>query len=291
MIRALLLVGLVACDTSDEDPPDDTPTETCPEPGAPRALATGLTGGTEGIAVLDGEIYVGHGDRVVRLRDDGGVDEVATVHAVVGLAAWRGEIWAASWEDEAGDAKPALVHFVPGGAATRLDIAEPAKPNFLLPTPWDTLLISDDFDTRLFESDGGAPVEWADGFTSPNGMGLSADHATLFVANTFGAETPLMSVGVADGQPSGAPATLHDFGPGTTPDGLLMAGDGTVLVALNLANEIAAWDGTAATTLVSGVPFPASMAWSPDNACELVVTSLFGDSVWAVPVDLAGPAD
>jgi hypothetical protein len=33
------------------------------------------------------------------------------------------------------------------------------------------------------------------------------------------------------------------------------------------------------------------MAWSPDAACELVVTSLFGDSVWAVPVSLAGPAD
>jgi DNA-binding beta-propeller fold protein YncE len=283
MIRALLLVTVVACNAAD-DPPDDTLPVACPEPGAPRALATGLTGGTEGIAVLDGEIYVGQ-------RDDGGVDEVASVPAVVGLAAWRGEIWAASWEDEAGDAKPALVHFAPGGAATRLDIAEPAKPNFLLPTPWDTLLVSDDFDTRLFASDGGAPAVWADGFTSPNGMGLSADNATLFVANTFGAETPLMSLAVADGQPTAAPVALHDFGPGTTPDGLLMAADGTVLVALNLANAIAAWDGATATTLVSDVPFPASMAWSPDAACELVVTSLFGDSVWAVPVSLAGPAD
>jgi sugar lactone lactonase YvrE len=291
-MRPLALLFLTACTTTPDetDPVDDT--DACPQTETvPTALATGLTGGTEGIAFgPDGTLYVAADDQVVTIDTDGVVTPFADVPAPVGLVWWRDALWAASWEDEAGDDSPALVEITATGEAVRHALPEVAKPNFLTPTPWGTLLISDDFDTRIFErTAAGVVTVWASEVPSPNGMAFSADGATLYVANTFVSPAPIQAFPVSDGL-AGAPTTLVEYGPGTTPDGLAIARTGELLIALNLANRIDVWDGAQATPLAIDLPTVASLAFGqpPFNPCAVYATSLFGDAVWTVPVGLRG---
>lgn len=287
-MRAALLALLVACEQVEPAPE----AEPCPAAGAKTAITSGLSG-TEGVTFgEDGTLYVGEGDRVITVSAAGEVAELASVPAVVGLAWWGGAVWAASWEDEAGEDAASLYELTPDGGSTRWPLAEPLKPNFLLPTPWGTLLVSDDFDTRIFEvTDDGVATVWAEGLASPNGMGFSPDGGTLYVANTFSNPPTLQGVPVADGV-AGTPETLATWELATTPDGLVVGEDGSVLVALNLANRIDVWSpGGEPAALVEDVPTVASLAFGRGafDACSVVATSLFGDSVWLVGVGRRGP--
>jgi sugar lactone lactonase YvrE len=272
-------------------PKDDAPApEPCPAGGAVRTITSELTGGSEGVVFGDdGTLYVGNDDRVVTVTADGVITELAQIPSVVGLAWWNDAVWAASWENAEGDDEPSLWEIKPDGTATRTRISDPPKPNFLLPTPWGSLLVSDDFETSIWEFTGnGVTTEWATGMPSPNGMGFSPDGTQLYVANTFVNPAPLQVLPVTDGV-AGDPETLHEWGTGTTPDGLVVSGDGTVLVALNLAGLVVAWDGTGVETVASGVNTVASLAFGRGefDRCSVVATSLFGTKLYEVAVGRA----
>lgn len=294
-MRPGLLLLLAAC-TAGTDPTTDTDTDTtpaCPEvEHVPVQLATGFEGGTEGIAFgPDGTLYVAAGEQVVTIDVNGEVATFAAAPGVVGLVWWNDALWATSWRDDLGEENPALIEITAAGATTRHPLPEVAKPNFLTPTPWGTLLISDDFDTRIFERTAeGVVTVWATDVPSPNGMAFSPEGDVLYVANTFVNPAPIQSFPVSDGA-AGTPTTLHAYGPATTPDGLAVAETGELLIALNLANRVDVWDGAEVSPLAGDLPTVASIAFGqePFNPCAIYVTSLFGDAVWSVPAGLRGP--
>ncbi|HMV70440.1 MAG TPA: SMP-30/gluconolactonase/LRE family protein, partial [Myxococcota bacterium] len=243
----------------------DDPSGGCPAAGAVAPIAAGLRG-TEGVAFGDdGTLYVGEQDRVIAVTADGTITHVADVPGVVGLAWWDGALWAASWTDDEGVDEGGLVRIRADGSTVRLRLVEPTRPNFLVPAPWGSLLVSDDFDTRIFEvTPRGDVTVWAEGLASPNGMGWSADGETLYVAATFSSPPALQAVTVANGD-AGAVSTVHTWEAGTTPDGV--------------------------ETVATDVPTVASLAFGrgPFDACSVVATSLFGDAVSLVAVGREAP--
>ena len=96
MIRLLPLVLMMVC-TSGKGGGDDTDLPACGAAGQVTEVASGLTGGTEGLAFGDdGTLYVGNDDQVVTVAADGTITPLAAAPSVVGLAWWRGAVWAAS---------------------------------------------------------------------------------------------------------------------------------------------------------------------------------------------------
>ena len=167
-------------------------------------------------------------------------------------------------------------------------------PNFVLPTPWGTILVSDDTPGTSIISevtfDGDVSV-WSDGVPTPNGMVLSLDERTLYVAATFD-DIGLWRVPVsAEGQ-AGTPEKWVAFAENSTPDGVAIDSLGNVYVALNLNEEIAqvAPDGTVAI-IADGVETPASLAFGQGeyDPCSLYVTNLFGTQVSRVGIGILGP--
>lgn len=291
MHRVLPLVA--ACAPGPDGPHDlaeDASVAACPAPGAARVVSDAFVGGTEGLAVApDGRAWVAGADRLVQLAPDGTITEVAAIRGAVGAAWWRGAVWVATGRDEAGAAAPALVEVSPEGEVLRHPLVTLARPNFVLPTPWGTLLVSDDFDTRIAEWRDGVDRVWAEGVPSPNGLGLSPGGDTLYVASTF-VEPGLQALDVTAGQ-AGALRTLTSFAQGTAPDGLVVAADGSVLVALNLAGRVERWGPDGVSVIAEDLPFVASLAFGrgPWDPCSVLATSLFGETVWEVPVGGRGP--
>lgn len=290
--RLTLALTLAGC-TAADDGVDDTDTDLAPTCAAPAGEVGTLVAdlpvrGTEGLALEPaGPVWVVGGDQLWRVVD-GEAEAVASAPAGVGATWWGDAVWVAVWEDDEGEAAPALLEVQTDGTVTRWQTPEIAKPNFLLPTPWGTLLVSDDFDTRIFEWDAGTVSVWAEGVASPNGMGWSPDGATLWVASTF--TDPGLTAVAVDGQEAGAAEQVVPFEVGSTPDGLAVAADGDVIVALNLAGELVVWDGANVRRLTAEVPTPASLAFGLGevDACTLVVTSLFDPTVRTVTFDQAG---
>ncbi|MCB9663005.1 MAG: SMP-30/gluconolactonase/LRE family protein [Alphaproteobacteria bacterium] len=286
----LLVAGCAAGAGSPDDTDTDTLDVQCPAPGAPEVVVDGLVGGSEGVAVApDGAAFVVAADRLVEITPEGGVTDVAPVRGGVGAVWWRDAVWVATGKDASGADAPALVEVSRAGEVTRHPLQTLGRPNFLAPTPWGTLLVSDDFDTRIAEWRDGADTIWAEEVPSPNGMGFSADGRALFVASTFGDEA-LRAIAV-EGEVAGALSLLAPFPDLSAPDGLVVAADGSVLVALNLTGEIHRWDGDRAERVAEGLPFVASLAFGPApwDPCSVLATSLFGEEVWSVPVGVAGP--
>lgn len=288
MTRRGLWVAVFAAACSKGGGPDgDTDGDTdhmptCTGPGVVTQLADGFTDGTEGVAITeDGTLYVVHSDQLLQVDPDGTKTPVAETPGGVGAAWWHGAVWVASWKDADGNNVGSLMEITPDGVVTRHPTPDIAKPNFLAPTPWDTLLVSDDFDTKIFQVDASVMITtWAADVPSPNGMGFSPDGSQLYVVSTFVADPPLSSIAVTD-KVAGARTVLHTFDSGSAPDGLVVAQDGAVLVAVNLAGRIDAWQDGQISTIASGLTTPASLVFGRGefDSCSVIATSLFGDTV------------
>lgn len=281
------LAALTAACSTGGGPDGDTDGDTdhlpaCTAPGVVTQLAEGLTGGTEGLTITeDGTLYAVNNDQLLTVAADGTTAHVADTPGGVGATWWNGKIWVASWEDADGHNEGSLLEITPDGTVTRHPTPDIAKPNFLTPTPWGTLLVSDDFDTKIFEVDASAMVTtWATDVPSPNGMGFSPDGSQLWVVSTFVADPPLSTIAVADGV-AGERTVAHTFDSGSAPDGLVVAKDGTVLVAVNVAGRIDAWQDGQISTIASGLTTPASLVFGRGefDSCSVIATSLFGETM------------
>lgn len=297
LVSLLLLAACApAADKADDtgDPGGAPACWTDLAPGEAVAVAEGLTDGTEGVAFVDGRLFVSVDDGVVEIGPDGTTTPLATTGAALGLAPAEGGLLVADpgefTLDGSGD--DGRVLFVGlDGSVTELATGLP-NPNFVATAPWGEVLVSDDtHDTLWAVGKGGARV-WVEGVTSPNGLGFSPEGDRLFAVSTFTSEPPLWVVPVDAGGAPGAPSAWVDLPAGSAPDGLAVDGDGGVLVALNLAGELARVDPDGGlTTLASDLPTPASLAfgegadWDP---CSVYVTSLFGSEVWRVATGRTG---
>ncbi|HET6509959.1 MAG TPA: SMP-30/gluconolactonase/LRE family protein [Baekduia sp.] len=128
---------------------------------------------------------------------------------------------------------------------------------------------------RALDPTTGAVTVEADGIRYPNGLGFTPDADALIVAETGTAR--LLRLPYDHGR-LGAPEPLAKLDRGH-PDGLAIAGDGTVLVAATDAHDVQVFaaDGRprAAIALPEGC-FPTNVALSPDGATTAVTAAKGG---------------
>jgi sugar lactone lactonase YvrE len=248
---------------------------------------------TEGIAFdAEGSLFVSAledeaDDQLLAVMADGTFEPVAEAESILGLESHPNGILAAGIET--GE----LLLIDPATGTTEVIAQDLGAPNFVVTTPWDTILVSDDsvgedtIDEVTWE---GAVSPWAEGVPTPNGMVFSLDHSFLYVASTF--EQPgLWRIPVsAEGQ-AGTPEKWVSFPSQTTPDGVAIDSEGNVYVALNVAAQIAKVDPDGAYTIIAeGVSTVASLAFGQGefDPCSIYATSLFGTQLWRVGTGIPG---
>jgi len=178
-------------------------------------------------------------------------------------------------------------------------------PNFVVVRRDGSLLVSDDATSDVYVvGEDRTPRLFTTSVPHPNGMVLSADERTLFVAQIFKSIRPvvnddsLWALGLGeDGRATGAAERVARTGPWAANDGLAMDAKGRVYVAANgKAGEIWRYDpATSEMTLVArDVYGAASLAFGEGefDRTALYVTTTFnegrGGKVWRVPVGVEG---
>jgi gluconolactonase len=283
--------------------------------GTARSCATDISEGevqafgdptptrTEGIVFdASGTLYVSAQDndgpdQLLDVAPDGSNESVAEAESILGLASDARGIVAAGIET----GELLLIDPSDGSSELIADTADglPAAPNFVVITPWDTLLVSDDSagsdstpaqDTIYEVTWEGDVTAWVDGVPTPNGMVFSLDGSTLYVATTF-EQTGLWRVPVSTEGEAGVPERWVPFEGSSAPDGVAIDTEGNVYVALNTAGEIARVDPEGnVSTLAMDLFGPASLAFGQGDfdPCSLYVTSLFGTQMSRVGAGVLG---
>jgi sugar lactone lactonase YvrE len=275
--------------------------------GSPRTCATDIgvrevqafgmqtPSTTEGITFdAEGNLFVSAieedaNDQLLAFMPDGTFEPVAEAESILGLESHADGILAAGIDT--GE----LLLIDPVTGTTEVIAQDLGAPNFVLTTPWDTILVSDDspgedtIDEVTWE---GVVSTWVEGVPTPNGMVFSLDHRTLYVASTF-EEPGLWRVPVSvDGQ-AGTPEIWVSFPspPATTPDGVAIDSEGNVYVALNVAARIAQVNPDGDWSIIAeDVSSVASLAFGQGefDPCSIYATSLFGTQLWRVGIGIPG---
>lgn len=294
-----------ATDTADtEDDADTTPVVPRPacmgdeEPGTVTVFYDGFRG-SEGIAFgQDGLLYVTADKALWRFDADGTPTQLGTGPSPIGLAPADGGMWMA---DLGVSTVPAVIDgsvWFYSDDDGLVQVADGiASPNFALTLPDGSVLVSDDFDTRVWRvTRAGDVSEVLNDIASPNGLAYSPDRRWLYVASTFTprGEITRFSVG-EDGLPDGVVREeIAELGRGSTPDGVAVDADGVVWVAANLQNQIVGVDPEGEgepRVLATRLGTPASLAFGNGpgfDPCSVYVTQLFGSKILRVRVGVPG---
>jgi len=248
---------------------------------------------SEGITFdADGNLFVSAidsmaSDQLLSVTTEGASTSVAEAESILGLASHANGIIAAAIDT--GE----LLLIDPSTGESEPIATGLGAPNFVVITPWDTILVSDDsidedsIDEVTWE---GAVSNWVSGVPTPNGMVFSLDGRTLYVASTF-QQPGLWRVPVSAEGVAGTPEKWVTFENATTPDGVAIDSEGNVYVALNVVGQIARVDPQGNTTIVAeGVDTVASMAFGQGDfdPCSIYATSLFSEQLWRVGIGVAG---
>ncbi len=294
----VLALALAACGGSSDDAPAACPSGIAP--GTVSVFAPNV-GASEGIAFLNGKLYIAGGDGIRELSATGAATRLASVPGTIGMVAWHGALYAASQTD--GTVEPSFCSPSNHGVIWKITTDGQSSvfargfiaPNFIVVTPWNTLLVSDDCrkNTDIYEVDtAGNTSVWNTTVASANGMAFDATFSNLFVATTFVVHSPLYEIAVNPDHSAGPTTKIRDYESGTTPDGIAVDRDGKIYVALNVAGRIdqVMPDGTD-TSFAAGMTTPASLAFGNGpgfDACSMYVTSLVGPDVYRVAVGTTG---
>lgn len=212
----------------------------------------------EGIAVhpADGSVWCG-GERgqVYRIAPDGSaIEQVAdTGGFMLGVAFGPdGGLYACDL------ARPAVVRVDPDDGTWDVFATGPIAPNHLCFDGDGHLYVSDcrgqgDVGPGVFrfERDGSGGVWCEEDFDFANGLALAADGGALYVAESWARRVRRVPIG-ADGG-AGASEVAVEL-PGTVPDGLAVAADGALYVALYQPSRIVRVEGDGSVSVVADDP-------------------------------------
>ena len=248
---------------------------------------------TEGITFdADGNLFVSAigseaDDQLLSVTTEGTFTVAAEAESILGLESHSSGILAAGIDT--GE----LLRIDPATGASEPIATGLGAPNFVVTTPWDTMLVSDDTigeDTIDEVTWDGDVSTWVAGVPTPNGMVFSLDQRTLYVATTF-EEPGLWRVPVSEDGQAGTPEKWIAFDNATTPDGVAIDSEGNVYVALNLVAQIAQVDPEGNVNIIAeGVASAASLAFGQGDfdPCSIYATSLFETQLWRVGTGIPG---
>ena len=177
-------------------------------------------------------------------------------------------------------------------------------PNFVLVRKDGSILVSDDATSDIFVvGEDKQPAIFSTAVNHPNGLALSDDGETLYVAQIFKSIRPvvpddsLWAIDLEDGQPKGAARLVARTGPRAANDGLAMDDRGRVYVAANgAAGQVWRYDPESdeVELIAEGVFGAASIAFGAgDFDHESIYISTTnnqgrGGKIWRVAVGAKG---
>jgi gluconolactonase len=201
----------------------------------------------EGICMApDGTVYVsGEKGQIYRIEDDDSATEVATTGGwTLGLASDAdGRIYACD------PVNHAIMRWTPGRNgvetwSTGTDEVPMSVPNWGAFTPDGTYLVSDSGgwkarEGRIYAVKEGRTTVWtAEPVDFPNGLAVTPDGRELWVLESTPAR--LVAFDIEDDGSAGSRRVLTEL-PGTVPDGIAFATDGSVLIACYRPDNIYRW--------------------------------------------------
>lgn len=264
-----------------------------------ETIATGLDH-PEGIALgPDGRIYAGgEAGQIYAVADDGTVEELASTGGFMfGVALDDdGDVYACDF----GRAQIARISAsrAVGTYSTGTQDRPMRVPNFCAFDDEGTLYVTDsggwgDDDGLLFAiSPDGATRVWSEAIPAfPNGCCLTAGGDALLVVESRARRVVRMPI--ADDGAAGPPQTVVDL-TGSQPDGIALAGDGTMFVGCYRPDRIWRIDPDGRAAILADDPDgvvlnqPANVAFVGPGLDRLAVSSLGGWNLVAADVGVSG---
>ena len=274
-------------------------------PVAPAAFIDGRFSGMEGIAFNgEGRLFVTADKALWEVSTDGEVRRITAVYFNVGLAPiGERDILVADFGEKMalreGENDDGLVLKVtPEGDVSTVALGI-GDPNFIVVRKDGSLLVSDDFTSNIYEigTDGSVGI-FSQAIAYPNGMVLSQDGESLFVAQIFRSIAPvefddrLWRLPLENGKPAGEPEMVFATGGIGGNDGLAMDEHGRVYIAANREGRIWRVDpiGGDPVLIAEGMVGAASLACGEGefDSEALYVTSGRDGKLWKVGVGVEG---
>ncbi len=266
--------------------------------------------GSEGIAFNgEGDLYVTANKALWQIYPDGSLRQVAELDSNLGVAAIGerdllvADFGPTSAFREERNADGVVWRITPEGEKKHW-IEGIGDPNFILVRADGSILVTDDATSDIYVvGPDRVPRIFSTHVPHPNGMALSDDGSTLYVAQIFKSIRPvvrddsLWALELEDGQPTGRGRVVARLGPYAANDGLAMDARGRVYVAANgEAGEVWRFDpATEELVLVArGVYGAASIAFGqgdfdPESIyLTTTVNQGRGGKVYRIPVGVGG---
>jgi sugar lactone lactonase YvrE len=302
LLALAVTLGLPASGRSQEATPDDEPYF----PAEARILVDGVFQRCEGIAFSgEGDLYVAGNAALWRVSTTGDVTKLADMYSNLGLAPiGQRDILMADFGPtnrfNLGPNSDGIVWRVtPEGDTTRVVNGGIGDPNFVMVLADGSFLVTDDAtDEILWVGEDGQPRLFTDAVGHPNGIALSSDGSTLYVAQIFESLRPTVTSGkvwavpLEDGDVAALPELLVDLGDAAANDGLALDEHGRLYVAANGFGQIWRVDPVSAETVLiaEDMPGAASIAFGQGafDPEAIYVTSTRTGKVWEVAVGAKG---
>jgi sugar lactone lactonase YvrE len=273
-----------------------------------RVLADGAFRRCEGIAFNgEGDLYVAGNAALWRVDTEGGVTKIAEMYSNLGLAPigdrdiLMADFGPTNRFDSGPNADGIVWRVTPEGDTIRLVNGGIGDPNFVMMLADGPFLVTDDgTDEILWVGDDGQPRLFTDAVGHPNGIALSIDGSTLYVAQIFESLRPMVTSGklwaisLEEGDVAGRPQLVADLGDRAANDGIALDEHGRIYVAANGYGQI--WRVDASTgesvLIAEDMPGAASIAFGQGEFDReaIYVTSTRTGRVWEVQVGVRGAA-
>ena len=178
-------------------------------------------------------------------------------------------------------------------------------PNFVLVMEDGSYLVTDDATADIYRvGEDGIPNLWSTAVNHPNGITLSADGSTLYVAQLFTNIRPVVfddaiwSMKIAEGKPVRDAKLAVRTGPNAGVDGLAMDRQGRVYIAANVAGQLWRFDPSSEemVLIAAGMFGIASLAFGEGDFDHqsIYATTTFsggrGGKILRIPVGAEGAA-
>jgi sugar lactone lactonase YvrE len=260
--------------------------------------------GSEGLTFNgEGRLFIGANNQIWIAEPDASVRKIADVHRHLGQAGiGPRDILAAdfgptnAFQDGPND-DGIVWRITPEGGKTVFATGI-GDPNAIIRLPGGTWLVSDDAVDRIYRIADGKAEIWSTSVPFPNGMALSRDGRTLYVAQIFSAIGPVVpdrriwAIPIKGDRQAGEAKVVATTQ--QAPDGLVADEHGRIYVADNGSGTIRRYDPRTGAMIViaEGMPGVASLVFGEGRfdrrSLYATTTARGGGTIWKIRVGVRG---